>query len=145
MRHGYSLPELVLVLCLLGILAAVVLPSGARFHDTLSVERGARRVASSYGNARLLALTHGREVALIVTADSIAVRVAGDTLRPPLWITQGPAADGATLDGVQLRKARFAATGLGWGTPNATIVVRRGNLTRSVVISRLGRVRIRAP
>lgn len=145
MRHGFTVPELLLVLCLMALLFLAVLPRIGRWQDTVTNDRAARRVATAYGRARLLAVTRGQEVTLIITAESLTVRISADPAAPALWFAPGPAADSSQLVGPSVRRARFAATGLGWGVPNTTVALRRGTATRSVVVSRLGRVRLRVP
>lgn len=145
MRHGFTLPELLLVLCLTGILLLVAVPRIGQWQDRIAIDNAARRAVGAYGRARLLAITRGQKVTLLVTAESLTVRLPGDSLAPSLWGALGPSADGVQLQEPAIRRASFVATGLAWGVPNATLVFRRGAATRSVVVSRLGRVRIRAP
>lgn len=139
MRSGTTLPELLVALAVAGLLAALGVAPAARALDRLAAERAARRIAAAYAQARAAAVLGGSTTRLVVTADSLVVRRERDGRL--LWRAPGPAVDGADLE-TGPREARFAGTGLGWGLPNATLRLRRGEAVRLVIVSRLGRVRL---
>jgi hypothetical protein len=78
-----------------------------------------------------------RPVVLTVAADSIVVE--GDSV--DRWSGPGPAAAGVALAG-GTRRFTFAPTGITTGLSNATLRLSRGTATRTVVVSRLGRLRV---
>ena len=67
------------------------------------------------------------------------------TIRPPaatpIWQGPGPAADGVMLAGPP-RTLTFSPVGITTGLSNASFRLTRGAAERTVVVSRLGRVRI---
>jgi Tfp pilus assembly protein FimT len=103
--------------------------------DSMAVEAAAREVVDAFALARLAALRHG---AANVQFDSASVTVrAGGAVVYARNVTD--------LHGVRVRAntptVRYAATGLGAGLSNGTVLLSRGATTDSVIISRLGRVR----
>jgi prepilin-type N-terminal cleavage/methylation domain-containing protein len=141
MQRGISLLELLIVLVLVGLLAAIGAPALPAITDRLGAEAAALRLAAGCRQARLIAQLEGRVAVLRPTADSITVGVieGSDTL--PRWSAPGPAADGATFSG-PAHPLLVAPSGLGLGLSNGTYHITRGAARRDVVISRLGRVRI---
>jgi prepilin-type N-terminal cleavage/methylation domain-containing protein len=139
MRRGFSLPELVLVLALSGILLAIALPRLAVLLDSIEVHTAASRIAAAHQRARMMAVTKGQVLVLTVQQDSVAIRRRGEVTS--LWSEIGPAAEGVALDGAS-RQFTFSPEGLTLGLSNATLRLSRGSATRAVVVSRLGRVRI---
>jgi prepilin-type N-terminal cleavage/methylation domain-containing protein len=139
MRHAFTLPEIVLVLALGGILLAIAVPRLTGALDRIEVQAAANHVAAAHHRARMIAVTHGQVVVLSVGQHQLSIRPrSGATL---LWSYAGPAANGVTLAGPS-RHFTFSPEGLSLGLSNATLRLARGSATRTVVVSRLGRVRI---
>jgi len=141
MSRGVTLVELLLVLVLIGILTAL---GGRRFAgtlDRLAVDRAARDLMAAHLRARLTAITEGQHSLLIVTADSLVIRLGESADSAPLWWGTGAAVEGVTLVGPS-RPITFAPTGVTIGFANATYSLRRGEASRQVVVSRWGRVRL---
>jgi Tfp pilus assembly protein FimT len=133
-----TLIETLLVLALIGILAAVALPAFSRLLDGIAVQGAASEVRALFGTARHLAIHRGEMVTVHVdtTADRVLVHTAADTLRVrPL----------GEVHRVTLSASRpvttYAANGLGYGASNMTILIRRGRAEETLTVSRLGRVR----
>ncbi|MEO6057175.1 MAG: GspH/FimT family pseudopilin [Gemmatimonadales bacterium] len=124
---------------LIGLMLAIALPRLRAFADGMAVERAARELAAAHRRARMAAVLQGRVLELTVNANDLDVRPRGDSTR--LWHADGPAAGGVTLAGPQ-RTLSFSPVGMSLGLSNATFLLTRGTATRSVVVSRLGRVRI---
>jgi prepilin-type N-terminal cleavage/methylation domain-containing protein len=134
-RAAFTLIELVVVCAVIGIVVAIAAPGVRTTVDSLAVEAAARDAASALALGRLAALRHGgAEVHL--DSLSITVRTAGRDL-----FTR----DIARTRGVRMRASpavvRYAATGMGTGLSNGSIVFTRGTRADTVFISRLGRVR----
>src|SRR6187402_1014483 len=117
MSRGYALVELLLVLAVLALLSALGWP---------------RLAALAHRRARMLALTHGRSVTLVLRADSLVVRwrdTAGSA-----WQAAGPAADGATLE-PSADSLDYAPNGFAIGVANGSYRVRRGSEAAEVLVS----------
>lgn len=137
-RRGFTLAELVVTTTVIGLMATVGLPKGARLLDHLRVRQAAHEVWAALSLGRSAAIHRAGYTRVIIdeTGGTIHLRHDADTLRR--WPV-GPA------HGVTLRASRdtltFAPTGLGYGASNTTIVVSRGARADTLVMSRLGRVR----
>jgi prepilin-type N-terminal cleavage/methylation domain-containing protein len=114
MQRGTTLPELLLVLTIMGILGTIAIPRTVRWRDRTSV----------------------RSAALDTVAATLTVRSYSDTIaRRNLASSHG-----VTLSASRDSMA-YTPNGLGYGASNLTIVVRRGLAAESIFVSRLGRVR----
>lgn len=139
MRHGFSLLELVLVLALGGILLAIAVPPLVGTLDRIEVAAAAGHIAAAHQRARILAVTRSQVV--ILSVDSAALTIRPRKTATALWSEPGPAASGVSLAG-PTRQFTFSPEGFSLGLSNATLRLSRGAATRTVVVSRLGRVRI---
>lgn len=139
MRHGFSLSELVLALALAGILLTIGLPRLSGSLDRIEVGAAASQIAGAHQRARLLAITTSRM--LILSIDSVALTIRPQDTPAPLWSAPGPWSSGVTLAGPP-RQFLFSPQGFSLGLSNATLRLSRGMATRTVVVSRLGRVRV---
>lgn len=137
-RRGISLVEISFVLTLLGILLGTTAPTLVQLVDRARVDAATREIARLYAGARFRAVYRG--IFVTVTVDTIAgtvtVRDAG---------AAGESREIEQAHGVALRASRrvatFAPTGLGYGAANTSVIVRRGSVADTVVMSRLGRLR----
>jgi prepilin-type N-terminal cleavage/methylation domain-containing protein len=139
MQRGATLIELVLVLVIIGTLTAIAEPRVRGLTDSLAVNRAAIEIASAHRRARISAVLQSRVVELTISAGTLAIRprgAAADT-----WRAAGPLALGVTLAGPS-RVITFSPVGLSMGLSNASFLLSRGDASRTVVVSRLGRVRI---
>ena len=139
MRRGYTVLELTLVLAIIGLLLGIAMPLFAPLRDSLAAEEAAQAVVAAHRRARIAAILMSRPLVLTVAPDSLRIATASDSV---VWRSAGPTAMGATLAG-PVRKLTFSPVGLTTGLSNATFQISRGAAIRSVVVSRLGRVRIR--
>jgi prepilin-type N-terminal cleavage/methylation domain-containing protein len=139
MRRGITLPELILVLAILGVLTGIAVPRVQRLSDSLAVQQAALEIVSAHSRARMSAVLQSRVLELSIRADTLAIRVPGSPEN--LWHSPGPAAQGVALTG-PTHALWFSPVGLTFGLSNGTYRLSRGSATRSVVVSRLGRVRI---
>jgi prepilin-type N-terminal cleavage/methylation domain-containing protein len=139
MRRGATLLELVLVLAIIGTLTAIAEPRIRGFADSLAVNRAALEIVSAHRRARISAVLRSHVVELTVSAAALSIRprgAAADT-----WRAAGPAAERVILAGPS-RVIFFSPVGISMGVSNASFRLSRGAATRTVVVSRLGRVRI---
>ncbi len=139
MRRGATLLELVLALVIIGTLTAIAEPRVRGYADSLAVNQAAREIVSAHRRARISAILQSRIVELTISAAALSIRprgAAADT-----WRAAGPAAERVTLAG-PTRIIVFSPVGISIGVSNASFVLSRGAASRTVVVSRLGRVRI---
>ena len=138
MQRGTTLPELLLVLTIMGILGTIAIPRAARWRDRMSVRSAALETVATLAAARRWSLSRSSRTAVTFDtgAATLTVRSYSDTItRRNL----------ASSHGVTLSASRdsiaYAPNGLGYGASNLTIVVQRGAAAESIFVSRLGRVR----
>lgn len=138
MRTGTTLPEAIVVLCLLGILAAVAGLRVTELRDRIGVRAATTEAVATFAAARRWSLS--RSVRTAVTIDTAAaaltVRSFGDTVA----LRRLGASHGVSLAASRDSMA-YAPNGLGYGASNLTLVLRRGASAETIVVSRLGRVR----
>jgi len=141
--RGTSLVESAVILVIVGIAAGLSVPRAIGLRDRLLVRRHAEAVITAYQRARLAALLGSGTALLRIQPDHIGVwRIYGEdsTL---LWQTSGPATDGVTVTGPS--RLVFAPGGVTMGVANGSFVLSRGGVSRTVVASRLGRLRMAVP
>jgi prepilin-type N-terminal cleavage/methylation domain-containing protein len=138
MQRGTTLPELLLVLTIMGILGTIAIPRAARWRDRVSVRSAALETVAALAAARRWSLSRSSRTAVTFDtgAATLTVRSYSDTItRRNL----------ASSHGVTLSASRdsiaYAPNGLGYGASNLTIVLQRGAAAESIFVSRLGRVR----
>lgn len=140
MRRAFTLPEIVLVLAVAGILLGIAVPPVYRTLDRIEVEAAVRHLVTAHQRARIMAITRSQVVVLTLQPTELTIHRPGEDA--PLWSEPGPAASGVSLIG-PARQFTFSPEGLTLGLSNATLQLTRGLTSRTVVISRLGRVRVR--
>jgi Tfp pilus assembly protein FimT len=131
-----------MVLAILGLIMGIAAPRMTAVRDALAVEQEAHRVMAAHRQARTTAIARGRQAVLTVGADSLGIRLAGDPT--DIWGTKGPAAFGVALTG-PIRRMTFSPAGYTTGLSNASLRLSRGAASRTVIVSRLGRVRMTHP
>lgn len=138
MRRGFTLLELVLAFVIIGLTLGTALPRIAALRDGWVAEQAAQAIVQAHRRARLSAILLSRPVVLTVAADSLTIANAADSV---IWRSPGPASGGAVLAG-PVRKLTFSPVGITMGLSNATFRVSCGVSLRTVIVSRLGRVRL---
>lgn len=139
MRRGFTLLELALVLSIAGLILGIALPRLGTLLDSITVDQAAHEIVSAHQRARIIAITRSQPVQLTVTSDRFTIRLRGSATT--LWEDAGPAAIGVSLAG-PARTMTFTPIGMSMGVSNATFRLSRGARVKTVVISRLGRVRM---
>jgi prepilin-type N-terminal cleavage/methylation domain-containing protein len=137
-RRGATLAELVITLVILGVLTSIAVPRAAALVDRVSVRGATQDVVLAIAAARAAATRRGAYASFVADPRTGRLRVVsgGETLFER---------DVLRSRGVRIETSResvtFAASGLGWGAANTTVIVSRGALSDTIVMSRLGRVR----
>lgn len=139
MRSGFSLVELVLVLALVALLLGIALPPLSGALDRIEVAAAASQIVAAHTRARLMAISRSR--VLVLTVDSATLRIHPRGSTSDLWSDRGPALSRVSLAG-PARSFTFSPEGLSLGLSNASLHLSRGTASRTVVVSRLGRVRV---
>jgi hypothetical protein len=108
------------------------------------VDREAGTLLVAYQRARLVASTRGVPVRLLVTAERIAayvIRAADSSLA---WQAPGPSASGVQLVALPAPPL-FVPSGVAIGVSNGRYVLAKGSISRTLIASRLGRLRVSRP
>jgi prepilin-type N-terminal cleavage/methylation domain-containing protein len=139
MRQAFTLPELLLVLALGAILFGIAIPRFSDTIDRIEVATSARHIVAAHQRARIMAVTRGQ--VLVLGVDSSLLTIRPRNLVTPLWSEPGPATFRVSLAG-PARQFTFSPEGFSMGLSNAALRLSRGNATRTVIFSRLGRARV---
>ena len=138
--RGTTLPEMLTVLLIVGVLASIVMPPLRRTMDQLAVDGAAGTYAAMHERARALAVARSRLSRIALdSARGAAVVLVRDSLNG--W---------DTLDLRRLGRVRFSASqvvvtfspvGIGFGLSNTRIVFTSGQAAETLTVSRTGRLR----
>jgi len=139
MKYGFTLVETALTLAVAGLLLGIALPRFTALKQGVTVERAAQNIAAAHRRARTTAIVHGRPAILSVAARTLRITFVGGG--QPHWSSPGPQNDGVALAGPP-RDLTFSPLGITTGLSNASFHLSLGSTSRTVVVSRLGRVRI---
>jgi prepilin-type N-terminal cleavage/methylation domain-containing protein len=139
MKYGFTLVETALALAVAGLLLGIALPRFGALKQGVAVERAAQNIAAAHRRARTTAIVHGQPVILSVAARTLRITFVG--AGQPHWASPGPQEDGVTLADPP-RDLTFSPLGITTGLSNASFHLSLGSASRTVVVSRLGRVRI---
>ena len=139
MRQAFTLPELLLVLALAAILLGIAIPPLSAALDRIEVAAAASHIAAAHQRARLMAVT--QSIVAVFSVDSLSLTIHQRGFAMPLWSEAGPAAHRVSLAGPS-RQFTFSPEGFSMGLSNATLRLARGSATRTVIVSRLGRIRV---
>jgi len=137
---GFSVLELMVVICIAGLLVTFAIPRAARLLDWIATERALRDVTTALAVARHGAVLHATRARLTITADSLRIDRLERQEWEPWWRKPGPASHGVVLQ-VSNPVVVFGPTGMGWGVSNTRIVLRRGSQAETITVSRVGRVK----
>jgi Tfp pilus assembly protein FimT len=138
-RYGATLAELLITLSVLGILTSIAVPRAASLADRVGVKGAAQDVVVTLAAARAAASRRGAYASFVADPRTGQLRVvSGGEVLLVRYLAQ--------TRGVKVEASResvtFAPGGLGWGAANTTVIVSRGSRSDTVVMSRLGRVRV---
>jgi len=140
--RGYTLIELVAVLTLFAVGASAFAPTARRLADLAAVSAAREEVVALLREARAVAIASGSgTVTLAAQPPTARVESRGVTLRS---IDLGSGREVSVTLGSGRDSVSLAFNGLGLGRfANQTIVLSRGGVSASVIVSSYGRVRRR--
>jgi prepilin-type N-terminal cleavage/methylation domain-containing protein len=141
MRKGFSILEVLVVVMIVGLLFLITMPRLERPLASITAESEVQRLARAHMRARMVAVTRSRIAVLHLWPDSLTIGLVehGDTV--PWWSEPGPGTRNVTLTGPS-HSVLVTPTTIGLGVSNGTWTVTYRGVTRSMVLSRLGRLRI---
>jgi prepilin-type N-terminal cleavage/methylation domain-containing protein len=135
---GFTVPELLIVLTIAGVVMAIAIPNAKAGLDRVSVRAAASDVRATLNYARMLAMAGGISVAVDVDSVIGTLRIRRDDEH---ILIRGV----GHSHGVRVGKTRdslaYDPRGFGHGAANLSILLRRGATVETVFVSRLGRVR----
>jgi len=138
MRHAFTIVELTVTICILGVISAIAMPSVGKLLDSIHVRGAVLEIESLFSGARHIAIARSAQTTVdIDTVDqAIYVSVGVDTLRK----REIGKNHGVRLSATRVRMS-YSATGMGYGAANLSVFVRRSSFVDTVFVSRLGRLR----
>jgi len=137
---GFTLLELMVVICIAAALMAFSLPRAARLMDWMATERAARDVTTALAVGQHRAIAYATRARITFSSDTLRIDRFETGGWTPWWRTPGPASYGVTLE-VSNPIVIFGPNGIGWGASNTKIVLRRGSQVETITTSRVGRVK----
>lgn len=139
--RGYTLIETLVVIALLGILAAVAFPRLARSSDSMSVRTSKQRVASYLAVTRSAAIQRGRMARFVITGNTIKVLVDSAATQATFAKVIDLGADQRVSISATRDTIPFDPRGLASGfSGTARIVVSRAAARDSVCVIGKGRI-----
>ncbi len=139
MRTGFTLPELVIVLVVIGLVLGVAAPKTTQWRDQRAVNRAVNETVLFYERVRFVAVIRSRTFQIEFGPEgySAVSELPGTPVR---FSARGPVRRGVALT-VSRSVIRLSPNGLGYGAANTKLVFRRGSAAESLTVSRLGRLK----
>ncbi len=135
---GYTTIELVVALCIIGILASTALLTYSHIRDGIAVNSATDEIVTILGTARQVARAQSRNTTILIKDDPA-------TLSMILGDHQISAREIGSLYGVKLKTNRssvtYAPNGFTTGVANFTLTISKGRAADTISMSRLGRVK----
>jgi Tfp pilus assembly protein FimT len=137
-RPGATLIELVIVVIIVSILTGITLLRAGQFLDSIAVRGAVTEIQSLFSLARHVAISRGAQSTLLIdeSAGAITIRSGSEIVRT----REVGTAHRVTLS-TNRNSIIYSPIGVGYGAANFSLVVSRGAVADTIVVSRLGRVR----
>ena len=138
MRHAFTIVEIIVTICILGVLSAIAMPSVGKLLDRVHVRGAVLEIESLFSGARHIAIARSAQTTVEIDTvnQAIYVSVGVDTLRK----SEIGKDHGVKLSATRVRMS-YSPTGMGYGAANLSVFVRRSSSVDTVFVSRLGRLR----
>jgi type IV fimbrial biogenesis protein FimT len=143
-RRGFTLPEMLMVVVIMGIMAAMTIPRMVRWVQTVSQRSVSNQLVADLSRARALAAREGATVSLrLVNETTYRVTIdapAGTVVREVKRVDLSQTNRATTFVGPLDARIAFDSRGLYRTDSSADqLVVRRGSLNDTVRVTRVGR------
>ena len=137
-RYGFTLIESTIAIALIAALTAITVPRAFTFIDSIEVRGAITEIESMFSLARHTAIARGAQIALDIDVPrrALSIRTGTEILRT----REVGAAHGVMLS-TNRTSITYSPIGVGYGAANFSLIVSRGRVVDTVVVSRLGRVR----
>lgn len=144
-EQGFGMAELIVVVAVIGLLAALAMPSFLTYWQSAGLGAGAAEMSSILNRGRQLAVSQNTSVCVQVSGTSIRFRTV--SCAGTIWTGSGTTSAGliSLSNGLQISGGTSAIfTNAGGANPGATYTVTdpRTARTRSVVVAATGRVSV---
>jgi len=143
-EQGFGMAELIVVVAVIGLLAALAMPSFLSFWQSSSLSAGSAEMASVLNRGRQLAVSQNTSVCVQVSGSSVRFRTV--SCAGTIWTGSGTTSAGliSLSNGLQISGGTAIFTNAGGANPGATYTVTdpRTTRTRSVVVAATGRVSV---
>ena len=138
MRHAFTIVEIPVTICILGVISAIAMPSVGKLLDSIHIRGAVLEIESLFSGARHIAIARSAQTTVDIDTvnQAIYVSVGVDTLRK----REIGKDHGVRLSATRVRMS-YSATGMGYGAENLSVFVRRNSFVDTVFVSRLGRLR----
>ena len=137
---AFTLLELVIVLMIIGLLCIIAVREMGHYLDRIAARSAVAEAAEVIQQARDEALA--RRAMVSVKIDTAHGELALRERGTPLAVHALSHAHRVTISSTR-DSLTFDVRGLGYGASNLTLIARRGHAAETLVVSRLGRVRLR--
>ena len=145
-ERGFGMAELIVVVAIIGLLAALALPSFLTYWQSSTLSAGAAEMASTLNRGRQLAIAQNGSVCVQVTGTSVRYRTV--SCAGTIWTGTGTNSAGliSLSNGLQISNLNPSVIFTNAGGSNAggpyTVTDPRTSRTRSVAVSATGRVSV---
>ena len=140
MPRGLTLPELLCVLAIVGVLTATAVRPLARTLDRIAVDEAVDRYAALHETTRQLAMARAGLARLEIDTAARSVTMSWRTIAG-VWDTAGTRPLGQARVWASQTAVTFTPLGYGCGFSNATLVLSRGAIAETLTVSRTGRLK----
>ena len=142
--RGFGMAELIVVVAVIGLLAALAMPTFLTYWQSAGLSAGAAEMASILNRGRQLAIAQNGSVCVQVSGTSVRFRTV--SCAGTIWTGTGTTSAGlmSLSNGMQISGGPVTFTNAGGATGTGTFTVTdpRTSRTRTVAFSATGRVAV---
>ena len=143
-EQGFGMAELIVVVAVIGLLAALAMPSFLSFWQSSSLSAGSAEMASVLNRGRQLAVSQNTSVCVQVSGSSVRFRTV--SCAGTIWTGTGTNSAGlvSLTNGMQISGGPVTFTNAGGATVQTNFIVTdpRSSRFRTVTVQVTGRVMV---